>query len=161
FRTNDPAIFAIGECAQHRGKVYGLVDPVYEQARVLADVLSGERADAAYKGSRLATTLKVMDIDLLSLGDANAKGSEYEVVSHLDPSRQTYRKLVLRDNRLVGAILLGVPDLGGRLTRLFKEGEPLAGPAIDLLAEDNARDALLESGSGANLLQLPDDTQIC
>src|SRR5262245_13197677 len=53
-RTSDPAVYAIGECAQHRGKVYGLVDPVYEQARVLADVLSGARPDATYRGSRLA-----------------------------------------------------------------------------------------------------------
>ena len=55
-RTNDPVAFAVGECAEHRGKVYGLVDPVYEQARVLADVLTGAKPQAAYTGSRLATT---------------------------------------------------------------------------------------------------------
>src|SRR5439155_1930390 len=68
-RTSDPTIFAVGECAQHRGKLYGLVDPVYEQSRVLADVLTGAKKDAAYEGSRLATVLKVMGVDLLAMGD--------------------------------------------------------------------------------------------
>ena len=56
-RTSDSAAFAVGECAEHRGKVYGLVDPVYEQARVLADVLTGANGSAAYTGSRLATSM--------------------------------------------------------------------------------------------------------
>ena len=102
-RTSDPAIFAVGECAQHRGKVYGLVDPVYEQARVLADVLTGAKPDAAYSGSRLATTLKVMGVDLTSMGDVNGRRPDCEVVSHLDPAQGIYKKLVLRDNQLVGA----------------------------------------------------------
>src|SRR5262245_35178703 len=99
-RTNDPTAFAVGECAQHRGKVYGLVDPVYEQARVLADVLTGANPAAAYRGSRLATTLKVMGVDLLSMGEVNASGPDCEVVSHLDPAKGVYKKLVLRDNRI-------------------------------------------------------------
>src|SRR5207253_8494593 len=53
-RTNDPSIYAVGECAQHRGRLYGLVDPLHEQARVLADVVTGAKPDAAYQGSRLA-----------------------------------------------------------------------------------------------------------
>src|SRR5207302_7037797 len=83
-RTSDPAIFAVGECAEHRGKVYGLVDPVYEQARVLADLLTGARLDAAYQGSRLATTLKVMGVDLTAMGEVNGGGPESEGISHLD-----------------------------------------------------------------------------
>src|SRR6516165_768833 len=82
-RTNDPAIYAVGECAQHRGKLYGLVDPVYEQARVLADVLSGVKKEAAYRGSRLSTTLKVMGVDLTSMGEVNGAGADTEVISHL------------------------------------------------------------------------------
>jgi NAD(P)H-nitrite reductase large subunit len=159
-RTSDPAVFAVGECAQHRGKLYGLVDPVYEQARVLADVLTGSKPDAAYEGSRLATVLKVMGVDLLAMGDVNG-GADVETVSHLDPDSGVYRKLVLRDNRLVGAILLGATDPGGRLLRYFKGGEELPGPALDLLRQDNARDALLSEGAAADLLNLPDDTQIC
>jgi nitrite reductase (NADH) large subunit len=160
-RTTDPAIFAVGECAQHRGKLYGLVDPVYEQARVLADVLTERNAAAAYSGSRLATTLKVMGVDLTSMGEVTASGLDTEVLSHLDPAEGTYRKLVIRDNRLVGAVLLGATDPTGRLMRLFKEGKPLAEPAIDLLVPGSARDALLGEGAGADLKNLPDETQIC
>jgi NAD(P)H-nitrite reductase large subunit len=160
-RTSDPAIHAVGECAQHRGRLYGLVDPVYEQARVLADVLTEARPQAAYEGSRLATTLKVMDVDLTAMGEVTAAGPDCEVVSHLDPARGVYKKLVLRDNRLVGAVLLGTTDAGGKLLRRFKSGEPLDASPLDLLAGDNARDALLAEGAGADLLSLPDDTRIC
>src|SRR5262249_34710508 len=85
-RTNDPAIFSVGECAQHRGKLYGLVDPVYEQARVLAEVLTASRPEAKYQGSRLSATLKVMGVDVTSMGDVQGTGSDTEVVSHLDPA---------------------------------------------------------------------------
>jgi NAD(P)H-nitrite reductase large subunit len=160
-RASDPSIFALGECAQHRGKLYGLVDPVYEQARVLADVLTGANAAAAYQGSRLATTLKVMGVDLVSMGEVDGKAPGHEVVSHLDPSRGVYKKLVIRDNQLVGAILLGEPDRGGRLQQLFKRGDALSGSALDLLQGGSARDALLAEGSEADLSALADETQIC
>ena len=160
-RSSDPTIYAVGECAQHRGKLYGLVDPLYEQARVLADVVTGVHPGACYRGSRLAATLKVMDIDLTSMGEVNATGPDTEIISHNDPVKGTYKKLVLRDNKLVGAVLLGVGDPGGKLLRLFKEGQPLAQPALELLAGGSARDALLEAGARADLLGLADDTQIC
>jgi nitrite reductase (NADH) large subunit len=159
-RTSDPDIFAVGECAQHRGRLYGLVDPVYEQARVLADVLTESNPSAAYKGSKLATQLKVMGVDLTAMGEVNAARPECEVVSHLDPLRGVYKKLVVRDNQLVGAIVLGETDPTGSLLRLFKSGEPLTERAIDLLTPATARDALL-SGGGPDLSSLPDDTQIC
>jgi nitrite reductase (NADH) large subunit len=160
-RTTDPSIHAVGECAQHRGKLYGLVDPVYEQARVLADVLTGARPDAAYRGSRLATTLKVMGVELTSMGDVNGSGADTEVVSHSDPAQGTYRKLVIRDNMLVGAVLLGTSDPTGRLLRLFKEAKPLTESPLELLTGGSARDALLKEGASADLKDLADDTQIC
>jgi sulfite reductase beta subunit-like hemoprotein/bacterioferritin-associated ferredoxin len=160
-RTSDPAIFAVGECAQHRGKLYGLVDPVYEQSRILADVLTGAQPSPSYRGSRLCTTLKVMGVDLVSMGETNASGPDCEVVSHLDPAGGVYRKLVIRSNQLAGAILLGTSDTGGRLQRLFKSSETLGGPAIDLLLNGSARDALLEEGAAVDLHNLADDTQIC
>jgi nitrite reductase (NADH) large subunit len=155
-RTSDPAIHAVGECAQHRGRLYGLVEPLYEQARVLADVLTDARPGSAYQGSRLGTSLKVMGIDLTALGEANTSAPGDEVVTHLDPARGVYRKLVLRDNRLAGAILLGAPDAGGRLTHLFRSGEPVSRPALELLAEGPA-----EGGGGPAVLDLPDDAQVC
>jgi nitrite reductase (NADH) large subunit len=160
-RTSDPAIYAVGECAQHRGKLYGLVDPVYDQARVLADVLTGKDPDKTYKGSRLATTLKVMGVDLVSMGEVNGGGPDTEVVSHCDPSQGTYKKLVLRDGKLVGAVLLGATDPTEKLLRLFKQGESLTQSPLDLLSGGNVRDALLDAGASADLMNLPDDTQIC
>jgi nitrite reductase (NADH) large subunit len=153
-RTNDPSAFAVGECAQHRGKVYGLVDPVYEQARVLADVLTGASAQPVYTGSRQATTLKVMGVDLLSMGEVNATGGDCEVVSHLDPANGVYRKLVVRDNRLVGGVLLGAPDANSRLLRLFKDATPLSDPATDLLDPE-------AEAPGDDVTLWPDSRQIC
>ncbi len=160
-RTSDPSIFAVGECAQHRGKLYGLVDPIWEQVRVLADVLTDANPEATYGGSRLSTTLKVMGVSLTTLGEATATSPECEIVSHLDPEAGTYKKLVLHEGRLIGGVLLGVGDPGGTLQRLFRSGEPIPGTAMELLAGGNARDALLEQGSLVELGALPDDTQIC
>ncbi len=158
-RTCDPAIFAVGECAQHRGRLYGLVDPVYEQARVLADVLTETRREAVYAGSRLATTLKVIGVELLSMGDIHASAADCEVVSHLDPTRGIYKKLVLRENTVAGAIVLGTTDPGNRLLHLFKSGELVTQPALELLTPGlEAADA---ATSGAGVEELADDVQIC
>jgi len=196
-RTSDPGIFAVGECAQHREKIYGLVDPIYEQARVLAEVIMrnedrGSRIESfeakpvmvssngqsrnddgrssildpqssapVYSGSRLAATLKVMGVELTSMGEVNSNGPDCEVVSHMDPSQGIYKKVVIRENKLVGCVLLGTSDPGGTLLRLFKSSEPLECSAIELLMGSNARDALLQQGAGADLAGLPDETQIC
>jgi nitrite reductase (NADH) large subunit len=153
-RTTDPDIFAVGECAQHRGRVYGLVDPIYDQARVLADVLAGTGPHARYAGSRLATTLKVMGVDLTSMGEINPSGDGFEVVSHLDADRGVYKKIVLRDRLLVGAILLGSTGLAAKWLRHFKESLPLPDSALDLLADEPA-------GGGADVMALADDVQVC
>jgi sulfite reductase beta subunit-like hemoprotein len=154
-RTSDEDVFAVGECAQHRGRVYGLVDPLFEQARVLADVVTGTRPSAAYSGSRLATTLKVMGVDLVSMGDVHDNAGEAEVISHVDSVRGIYKKLVMRERRLAAAILLGAPDHGGRLMRLFREGTELETSPLELLEEAAA------PGTAAELMDLADDAQIC
>lgn len=160
-RTSDPAIFAVGQCVQHRGKVYGLVDPVYEQARVVAEVLAGNGLSASYQGSRLVTTLKVMGIDVISMGEVNVNGADCEMVSHLDTLSGIYKKLVIRNNQLAGAILIGTSDVSGKLGRLFKSGEALATSAIDLLNHGCVRDALLADADNQQMKNLPDDVQIC
>ncbi len=102
--TSKPGIHAIGECAEHRGVCYGLVEPAYEQARVLAAHLAGE--NAAYPGSVLATNLKVSGVNVFSAGDfLGAPGTEQIVLS--DDGLGSYRKLVIADGRLVGAVLFG------------------------------------------------------
>lgn len=103
-RTSSSDVFALGECAEHRGICYGLVEPAYEQARVLARHLAGR--PAAYEGSVISTNLKVSGVSLFSAGDfMGGEGSESLVLS--DRSRGTYKKLVIADGRLTGAVLIG------------------------------------------------------
>ena len=103
-QTSVPNIFALGECAEHRGICYGLVEPAYEQARVLAQHLAGK--GASYPGSVVATNLKVSGVGVFSAGDfMGADGSEAIVLS--DARRGTYKKLVIADGRLAGAVLVG------------------------------------------------------
>jgi nitrite reductase [NAD(P)H] large subunit len=109
-QTGAPNIFALGECAEHRGICYGLVEPAYEQARVLAEHLAGRTA--AYDGSVVATNLKVSGVSVFSAGDfLGIDGSESIVLS--DVRCGTYKKLVISDGRLTGAVLVG--DVGDAL----------------------------------------------
>lgn len=103
-QTASPDIFALGECAEHRGTCYGLVEPAYEQARVLARHLAGR--PAAYQGSVVSTNLKVSGVSVFSAGDfMGGEGSENLMLS--DRRRGTYKKLVIADGRLTGAVLIG------------------------------------------------------
>jgi nitrite reductase (NADH) large subunit len=102
--TSVPGIYAIGECAEHRGVCYGLVEPAYEQARVLASHLTGN--SASYEGSLLSTNLKVSGVSVFSAGDfAGEAGTQAIVLS--DPHHGSYRKLVLSNGVLKGAVLVG------------------------------------------------------
>jgi nitrite reductase (NADH) large subunit len=103
-QTGISGIFALGECAEHRGICYGLVEPAYEQARILAQHLAGR--NVAYQGSVVATNLKVSGVSVFSAGDfLGSDGSEAVVLS--DRTRGTYKKLVISDGRLTGAVLVG------------------------------------------------------
>jgi nitrite reductase (NADH) large subunit len=109
-QTGAADIFAIGECAEHRGICYGLVEPAYEQGRVLAQHLAGRAA--AYHGSIVATNLKVSGVNVFSAGDfMGGEGSEALVLT--DFNHGTYKKLVITDGKLVGAVLIG--DVGDAL----------------------------------------------
>jgi nitrite reductase (NADH) large subunit len=123
-QTGAPDIFALGECAEHRGICYGLVEPAYDQARVLAQYLAGNAA--AYSGSVVATNLKVSGVSVFSAGDfIGAEASEAIVLN--DVRHGTYKKLVVADGRLVGAVLVG--DVGDALwyLELIRSREPIAG----------------------------------
>jgi nitrite reductase (NADH) large subunit len=122
-QTGAPDIFALGECAEHRGICYGLVEPAYEQARVLAQFLAG--GAAAYGGSIVATNLKVSGVSVFSAGDfIDADGTETIVLD--DVRHGTYKKLVVSDGRLTGAVLVG--DVGDALwyLELIRNREPIA-----------------------------------
>jgi nitrite reductase (NADH) large subunit len=152
--ANDPAVFAVGECAQHRGQVYGLVAPLWEQAQVLADRLTGRDTQAAYVGSRVSTKLKVMGVDLTVMGDKDATIDD-EVVQYSEPSRGVYKKMVVRDGRLAGAILLGDPDNAPAIQQAF-DG------AMDV--PDNRAELLfpaMRAEGPPSAAELPDQAQIC
>ena len=103
-RTGHDNVFALGECAEHRGTCYGLVEPAYEQARVLADHLAGR--DALYSGSVVSTNLKVSGVSVFSAGDFLGE-SGADTLLFNDERRGTYKKLVVADGRLKGAVLVG------------------------------------------------------
>jgi nitrite reductase (NADH) large subunit len=116
-------IFALGECAEHRGICYGLVEPAYEQARVLARHLAG--ASAAYQGSVVSTNLKVSGVSVFSAGDfMGAEGSEAIVLN--DVRRGAYKKLVISDGRLAGAVLVGDAADALWYLELIRRREPVA-----------------------------------
>lgn len=102
--TNSPGVFAIGECAEHRGVCYGLVEPANEQASVLAERLAGR--DVSYGGSVNATNLKVSGVHVFSAGDFLG-AADTESIVFADPGLDTYRKLVIADGRLAGTVLYG------------------------------------------------------
>ncbi|HEY0330036.1 MAG TPA: FAD-dependent oxidoreductase [Rhodopseudomonas sp.] len=129
-QTSRAGIYAIGECAEHRGTCYGLVEPAYQQAGVLAAHLAG--AAAAYTGSVLATNLKVSGVNVFSAGDfIGAPGSEQIVLS--DAGLGHYRKLVIAGGRLSGAVLFGDTTDALWYLDLIRSGAPIAAFRDDMM----------------------------
>ena len=153
--SDDPDIYAIGECAQHRGRIYGLVAPLWEQAQILADRLTGRNSAASYGGSKVSTKLKVMGIELAVMGDKEPSSDSDEVVTYAEPSRGIYKKLVVRDGQLKGAILMGDGLAAPSLLQAFDRATELP---------DNRAEVLFP-GSGEEkpiaLAYVPDSAQIC
>jgi nitrite reductase (NADH) large subunit len=152
--VDDFAIYVVGECAQHRGTVYGLVAPLWEQAKVLADHITGKNMDAGYHGSKLATKLKVMGVELASMGLTEATEDD-EVVTFSEPKRGTYKKLIIRKGRLAGAIMLG--DLGkvAYLTQAFDKNTPLPEDRLSLLFDMGA------PAKKVTFDEMPGEAQVC
>ncbi|HUH86338.1 MAG TPA: FAD-dependent oxidoreductase [Stellaceae bacterium] len=115
----DPSIYAVGECAESHGRTYGLVAPLYEQAKVCANHLAGWGC-ARYPGSLAAASLKVTGVELFSAGNVAGSEDSESIVLH-DPSRGVYRKLILRDNRLAGAVLYGDTADSAWYARLMRD----------------------------------------
>ncbi|PTH88827.1 FAD-dependent oxidoreductase [Streptomyces sp. A244] len=140
-RTSDPYIHAIGDCAQHDGVLYGLATPALEQADALAELLAGD-ANARYTGTRSLTRLTLnghdSPFDLAAFGETEALPGD-DVVQLTDATRGTYRKVVVRDDRLVGGVLVGELGTVGALARAWEGAEPLpsdGGPLLHLLTND-------------------------
>jgi nitrite reductase (NADH) large subunit len=129
--TNAAGVHAIGECAEHRGCCYGLVEPAYEQAQLLARRLAGERA--SYPGSVLATNLKVSGVNVFSAGDFLGATAEAEEIVLSDPAAGVYKKLVIAHGHLVGAVLFGDTADGLWYLDLIRTGSPVARLRDDLV----------------------------
>ncbi len=138
-RTSDPYIHAIGDCAEHAGRVYGLAGPALEQADVLADVLAHVVPAAGYTGTRALTRLTLggaRPLDLAAFGDATPRPGD-DVVQLTDATRSAYRKVVVRGDRLVGGVLLGDLAAVGSLAQAWEGDEALPdAPLLHLLTHD-------------------------
>jgi nitrite reductase (NADH) large subunit len=153
--TSTPDVYAVGECAQHRGITYGLVAPLWEQARCLAERLTNETSQVTYKGSRVSTKLKVMGVELAVMGEKDKADPADEVVTYSEPNRGIYKKLVVRENHLVGAIILGDGPSTPRLLQHFDRCDRLPENRAELLF------SLVGDNKEPGVADLPDDAQIC
>ncbi len=151
-------VFAVGECAEHRGRVYGLVAPLWEQTARLADRLSGRNPEAVYVGSSVSTKLKVMGVDLAVMGDKEPVGEDDEVVSYSEPSRGIYKKLIVRNGRLAGAIILGDGAVVPSLLQTFASGARLHENRAEILFAPAAVATTRGSDAAATI---PDSARIC
>lgn len=148
-------IYAVGECAQHRSEVYGLVAPLWEQAVVLADVITGADPQAEYHGSRLTTKLKVAGVDVAAMGVKGPEREDDEFVQFYEPRSGIYKSVVVRDNKLIGAMLLGDISKANFLTQAFDEKVPLPDERISMLFDMGTPSA--QTGAA----ELADDVQVC
>lgn len=159
--VTDPRIYAVGECAAHRGVAYGLVAPLFEQGKVCATHLA-EFGIGRYTGSQVSTKLKVTGIDLFSAGDfMGGEGTEEIVLSDpTAPNGGIYKKLVLKGDRLVGACLYGDTVDGSWYFKLLREGRPVADIRDRLMfGESNIGDAGHEGHQKA--AAMADGDEVC
>lgn len=152
---DDDRIYVVGECAQHRGQVYGLVAPLWEQAAVLADHLTDANNRAAYHGSRIATKLKVAGVDVAAMGIKSPEHEDDEFVQYSEPKHGIYKTIVVRDGKLVGATLVGDVSKVAFLMQAFDRGLPLPEERVSLMFDIGTPD--VEVG----VAELDDDAQVC
>jgi nitrite reductase (NADH) large subunit len=142
--TQVPGVYAVGECAEHDGTVYGLVQPIWEQCAVLADVLTGANPQARYRGSKVYARLKVAGVEVASFGTTEAEFPADEVVQVFEERRGVYRKLVVRDGKLAGAMLVGCTEAAPALVQMYDRDELLPPNRLDVLASGGAPAAAAE-----------------
>ena len=157
-RSSDPDIYAIGECALYQGRIYGLVAPGYQMAQVVADQLCG-KPGAAFTGADMSTKLKLMGVDVASLGDAHGATKGSLAYSFVDERAQVYKKLVVSDcgKYLLGGVLVGEAEDYGTLLQLMLNRMPLPDRPESLILP--ALDGAAKPGIGVGAL--PDAAQIC
>lgn len=157
-QTYDPRIYAVGECANHRGTAYGLVAPLYEQARVAANHLAGFGI-GRYQGSVTSTKLKVTGIDLFSAGNFTGDDSSENIILS-DPMGGVYKKLVVKADKLVGACLYGDTTDGAWYFQLVREGRNIAEMRDHLMFGESQTGDSGHAGK-SSAANLPDDAEVC
>ena len=157
-RTSDPDVYAIGECAAWNEQVFGLVAPGYDMARVAARHIAGE-ADAAFTGADMSTKLKLMGVDVASIGDAHGKTPHSRAFQYIDERKQVYKKIVVSEDgsKLLGAVLVGNADEYGTLLQMALNGIALPEEPEFLILPSS--DGKAKPGLGVEAL--PDGAQIC
>jgi nitrite reductase (NADH) large subunit len=156
--VTDARIYAVGECAAHRGIAYGLVAPLFEQARVAANHLA-ELGIGRYLGSQTSTKLKVTGIDLFSAGDFTGSATTQEIVLS-DPADGVYKKLVIQDNRLIGACLYGDTVDGAWYFKLLRDGRDISDIRDKLMfGESNIGD--VGHAGATSAAAMPDAQEVC
>jgi nitrite reductase (NADH) large subunit len=150
--TSDPDVFAVGECVEHRGVCYGLVAPLFEQAKVLAATMTGHRGPV-YEGTVQASKLKIMGVDVFSAGDWSEQNAE--PVRFEDRALGIYKKLTLRDGKLVGAILVGDTSDSHRYMDWLRAGADLTSQRRHLLFPPPAADA------GHDVAEMSESATVC
>jgi nitrite reductase (NADH) large subunit len=158
-QTYDPRIYSVGECVQHRGHCYGLVAPLFEQAKVAANHLA-QMGIARYEGSVTSTKLKVTGIDLFSAGEFN-EGEGDETLVLQDPSQGIYKKLVIRDNRIKGAVLYGDTMDGTWYFTLLREGTDISAFRSTILFGQHDLGDAGHGDATSSTMGLPDSAEIC
>ncbi len=157
-QTYDPRIYAIGECVNHRGLAYGLVAPLFEMAKVAANHLA-EFGIARYTGSVTSTKLKVTGIDLFSAGNFTG-GEGYEEILLSDPVGGVYKKLVLQDNKLAGAVMYGDTADGAWYFQLLREGRNVSDIRDHLMFGQNHVGDLGHQGQN-RAAAMTDEMEVC
>jgi nitrite reductase (NADH) large subunit len=157
--TSDPDVLAVGECVQHRGQCYGLVAPLWEMCRALADHVTEQ--PSGYAGSVTSTKLKVSGIDVFSAGDFSG-GDEGEDIVMRDAARGVYKRLVLKDNRIVGAVLYGDTADGNWYFDLLRKEEVVSDMREGLIfGQAFALGGGALADPNAAVAALSDDAEIC
>ena len=157
-RTSDPSIYAVGECVEHRGVTYGLVSPLYEMGRVLAMNLLG--AENKYRGSITFTKLKVSGIDVFSAGTF-ADGPEVEDIVFRDARQGVYKRLIVSEGKLVGAVLFGDVEEGPWYFQLIKDNNDIDDIREFLIFGQSLAVGAQEADPLAAVSALPDGAEIC
>jgi nitrite reductase (NADH) large subunit len=157
-RTSDPAIYAVGECVEHRGQCYGLVAPIWEMCRTLADALTGR--DAAWEGAVFSTRLKVSGVDVFSAGKF-AGGSGCEDIVFRDAGRGVYKRIVLEDGKLAGAVLFGDVADGGWYFDLMRSGAEVSELRETLVFGQAVTEGLRGLDPSAAVAAMADEAEVC